>query len=69
MPKLNFPADKLLSNRSIFLKRCTEMGLSPSQIAGMIEPMRGKTNSEKEALAAQLIEQLSTKKSIPLAEQ
>ncbi|MBR4578520.1 MAG: hypothetical protein IKO22_02775 [Oscillospiraceae bacterium] len=52
----------ILSKRGELLKLCSEKGLSPSQIVGIVEPMRGKTNSEKEALAAQLIEQLSTGK-------
>ncbi len=56
----NLPADELLDNRSLLLKRSMERGLSPIQVAKMVKPMRGKTNAEKEAIAEKLIERLES---------
>ena len=50
-----------IQNRHKFMMLCMKKGLSDEQIVSMTALMSGKTNSEKESIAAQLIEQLSTK--------
>ena len=41
-------------NRLKLSKYCREKGMSPSAFRQLIEPMRGKTEKEKEQIACQL---------------
>ncbi len=49
--------------RCKLLSKCTEMDISSRTIAVITECMIGKTESEKENLAVQLLEIISTSKS------
>ena len=49
---------EIYRNRSQLLKVSLEKGLSAATLNKMVEPMRGKTEEEKEALAAELIKKL-----------
>ena len=42
--------------RTELLKTCLEKGMSCSMIADLTNPLRGKTEEEKEKLAAELLE-------------
>lgn len=48
-------------NRSLLLKKCTELGMSNAMILNLVEPMEGKTDEEKEQIAADLLEELENR--------
>lgn len=60
MLKLTYPPDEQLSKRGQIAKAYLEGRLTRSQLDEIVKSMTGKTIQEKEALAAQLIEQLSS---------
>ena len=43
--------------RGTLLKLCTEKGMSNSMILQIVAPMKGKTNEEKEIIAAQILKE------------
>jgi len=43
--------------RGTLLKLCTEKGMSNNMILKIVEPMRGKTEEEKEKIASQIIKE------------
>ena len=45
-------------NRFQLLKICLELGMTNAAIEALTRPMRGKPDSEKEEMAAQLIREL-----------
>ena len=45
-------------NRNCLLKLCLEHGISNSIISKLVEPMRGKSDKEKEIIAAQIIKEI-----------
>ena len=44
-------------NRNCLLKLCLEHGISNSKISELVEPMRGKSDEEKEIIASQIIKE------------
>lgn len=43
--------------RNRLLKLCMEKGMSNSMISELVEPMKGKTDEEKEVIAAQILKE------------
>lgn len=49
---------EIYRNRALLLRRCLDLGLSASELDRMATPMEGKTEEEKEKIAAELIKKL-----------
>ena len=46
------------TNRNALLRMCMEKGMSPSTVLQLTEPMAGKSNAEKEQIAAEILKKL-----------
>ena len=51
---------EIYKNRAHLLRLCLDLGLSAAEINQLVTPMEGKTEEEKEAIAANLIRLLTS---------
>ena len=52
---------EIYKNRSRLLRKCLDLGLQASTILELVQPMEGKTEEEKESIAANIIEEIDRK--------